>query len=141
MCLAVYLASSVKLPELGWNEQSPDFYVERLDRLEEEVRRQIPRPLPYLYYVGSFDGCGCGFIRDGEIGDELEKRNSMYRKLAAYLKDALSSDADLILSSCWEGDQGEKPDRTVTLPPSGLLEPGFELKDRKLCVILKKEDD
>ena len=59
MCMMVYIASDCLLPTSAWDETRPSFHVRELVERDEPVRRQFSKP--HVYYVGSHEGCGCGF--------------------------------------------------------------------------------
>jgi hypothetical protein len=56
MCLAVYIAASSELPDIPWNRESPAFHLSQVSA-ENVVRKQFS--LPYVFYAGSHEGCGC----------------------------------------------------------------------------------
>jgi len=126
MCLAVYVASSEALPLIAWNQHAPSFYVEEIKVDDEVVRRQFT--LPHVYYVGSHEGCGCGFFKEGRVGEELDLAQEDYRRLAKYLREAQRREADLELFTCWEGDQGRSPGYRETLTPADLEDADYEFK-------------
>jgi hypothetical protein len=84
MCLAVYLASDKPLPLIEWNEKEPSFYVGELTKSDKSVKIQFE--FPYIYYIGSDEGCGCGFFKKGRESDELFRAEENYSKLASYLE-------------------------------------------------------
>ncbi len=129
MCLAVYLASSVPLTEISWNKHKPAFYLTKLGN-NETVSKQFS--LPHLYYAGAHTGCGCGFINDGNIGNDLVRCEANYTALVNTVRLAEGQNAKLQLFSCWEGDQGKRPEKIVTLRVNQLAEPMFEFKELEL---------
>ena len=101
MCLAVYVASSVELDIIQWSERAPGFHLEQAPKRDKVVRQFA---LPHVYYVGSHEGCGCGFIKEGEEGLELEIRQANYIALAGLIREAMARGASIELFACWEGD-------------------------------------
>ena len=126
MCLAFYVAGREALPLIAWNRHTPGFYVEAIEGDDEVVRRQFT--LSHVYYVGSHEGCGCGFFKEGEVGEELGRVQENYRRLAEYLRQAQKQGGDLELFTCWEGDQGRSPGYRETLTPADLEDADYEFK-------------
>jgi hypothetical protein len=132
MCLAVYVASDVPLPKSDWNEHAPAFYLKPVSE-RAGVRKQFL--YSRVYYAGSHEGCGCGFLKDGADGQELERRQENYRSLADVLSAATGTGAQLQLFTCWEGDQTKSPRTTGLISLEELIEPGFELQELSLLTV------
>jgi hypothetical protein len=129
MCLAVYIASNQVLPLIAWDETSPAFYIGEFSA-DCGVKRQFT--LPNVAYAGSNGGCGCGFSKDGEIGEELEVVRENYRQLASYITDLQARGASIQLFCSWEGDQTLEPEFNDTIRVSDLATNEFDFKDRTL---------
>lgn len=129
MCLAVYLASDTPIAAVAWNEDAPAFYIEPVAE-NEVVRKRFS--LPFVYYAGSHEGCGCGFSKDGEIGPDLERCQKNYIALGQTLREALSHGAKVELFTCWEGEQSCAAKFVATTTPSQLEAPSFELRQLEL---------
>ena len=133
MCLAVYLGSSLELPESKWNEAAPAFYLEPAGSHEDEARRQFS--LPYVYYAGSHEGCGCGFLKEGEVGVELVTHQANYDSLVQRIREVQEKGASVELFSCWEGDQGLAPEFIESLTADEIEDPSFQFKERQFIRI------
>jgi hypothetical protein len=128
MCLALYMASSQPLATVRWAKEAPGFYVEELSADDSHVKKQFS--LPHIYYAGSHEGCGCGFIKDEDVGEELARVEENYSKLAAYVREARENGAAIEFFSCWEGEQKSVPEFRETIRESTLLERGFQFKEK-----------
>ena len=128
MCLAVYLASSQRLQSSAWDREAPAFYIEALDEPGGAVRAKLSEP--YIYYVGSYMGCGCGFFKEGEVGEELRLSQTDYERLAEFLREAMRKEARVELFACWEGDQGEPLGHRQSLTPGDIESPSYEFSER-----------
>ena len=124
MCLAVYLAADEEPPLVPWDETHPGFHVVALaGEPDESARRQFSKR--YVVYLGSHEGCGCGFDygQDPEAvePEEDEASRRSVSALVDYLKPLLARLGTLELFSCWEGDQGVEPlsRRCITLSAIG----------------------
>lgn len=129
MCLAVYLASDTEVPEVPFNNTSPSFYVEEVG-VNDEVRRQFR--LPFVYYAGSNQGCGCGFSKEGQVGEDLEKSQSNYYALSQVIRSAQARGANTEVFTCWEGDQSDPPESVESVTTHQLEAEGFELQQLQL---------
>ena len=115
MCLAVYLAMDRPIPPID----EAEFSVRPLAAHEESVRRHLSRT--HVSYLGSYTGCGCGFIGDDPDPGEMAARAHGIAALVAYL-DAQMPEIDFELFTCWEGDQVKAPQHRLRLTRSELPE-------------------
>jgi len=134
MCLAVYIASDKPLPLISWVEERPSFYVEEATNDKTGIKKQFNNQ--YIYYAGSHEGCGCGFFKDGEVGEELAQVEENYNNLSSYIKKAKESGAKLQIFSCWEGDQADEPEHSEEITEQNLIEKQFEFKEKTLYKIV-----
>ncbi len=58
MCVVCYIASNKKIKEIPFNEKSPAFHIEKAKKV---VFHKEVFTLKHMYYIGSHQGCGCGF--------------------------------------------------------------------------------
>lgn len=132
MCLAVYLASSTEVRPIAWNTAAPAFYLEPV-LAGQPVRQQFS--LPFVYYVGSHQGCGCGFSKDGEVGAERDLCQANYTALGRTIREATADGSKAELFTCWEGDQSDQPESIQSVTPSEIEAPAFQLQElQKLLV-------
>jgi hypothetical protein len=114
---------------------------------DAEVRRQVRSPC--VTYVGSHEGCGCGFnsslldfegfddeaepapllgaLREDERDEYVAERRSR-EHLHALLVSALV-EGPVIVHACWAGDEGEAPDAVEEVDASWLLTRTSPLKE------------
>ena len=83
-------------------------------------------------YAGSHEGCGCGFFKVGQVGEELQIRQQNYYDLVAYIKSALEAGSKVEIFSCWEGDQNAKLDHDVQVSTSEISSSDFQFKEKAL---------
>ncbi len=67
MCVACYIASNKKIKEIPFNEKAPAFHIEKEKKV---VFHKDIFTLKHIYYIGSHQGCGCGFASH-EIPQEV----------------------------------------------------------------------
>ncbi len=135
MCFMVYMASSEPLPLVKQEKSTPTFHTRLVSVRERIVRRQFS--FPHVYYVGSYTGCGCGFLKDGEVGEELLKTEAMYQDLAGFIGEAISQGSEIELFSCWVGEQGAVPVKSTTITLEEMVKPEFEFQEKVLIRITK----
>jgi hypothetical protein len=109
VCLAVFVGSAVPLPVRPWARHPGEFNLAVLGEGpgRDEVRRRLQRP--FIYEVGSYEGCACGFARPYD-DEELPQWEQSLRLLTAWLVAAVES-GPVVALICWLGDEGKKPRR------------------------------
>ncbi len=135
MCLAVYLGAHSTFPQGKRGEPNGGFYLEETAD-SDPVRRQFRTP--HVYYAGSHEGCGCGFVTSHEDEDTPRDLESV-EALARTTLSALDA-GEVELFVCWEGEQEAAEVETHELVEAGFSE-GLRdfLNDRahhpaRLCV-------
>lgn len=136
MCMMVYIAASVPLALVPWNESQPAFYVSELHGSEVAVRQQFD--VTHVFYAGSHEGCGCGFqygqYPQFEDEDRPLKRASL-EAFASYLAKQLTHTPSIQIYACWDGDQSAKPEHHRSLTPSSLSAEDFFFLEKELSII------
>ena len=136
MCLVVYLASARALPnrEYDPNDETPFL----ADPGRDRMRRVRPRlSLPFVYRVGSSKGCSCGFLTDGEVGEELERVRAEYASLVGFVSLALAEAPEAELFSSWEGEERDEPVERLDVAESDLSQIEFKY-DRRQYVRVRR---
>ncbi len=139
--MAIYIASDMPLPEIAWDSEAPAFYVTAdVGPNERELRRHVTKP--FVYYVGSHSGCGCGFSYGEyeepdveEDGPDWVFARKSVADLAAYLERALQLTPELELYSCWDGEEGEAEESRTTISPDEIGGERFWFEERQLTVV------
>jgi hypothetical protein len=126
MCWALYLASDKELPQVPWDEARPSFNTQALSETEALVKSQFS--LPNVIYLGSHQGCGCGFMSaDKDEPKEKANRETTVHALSSYLNAALQQGARLEMFLCWEGDQTQAPVAKKSVTTKDFLTQEFPL--------------
>ena len=134
MCLAVYIATTHQIPLIAWDKENPAFYTKELDYHDKRVRKQFD--LENVYYAGSNEGCGCGFLKDGVVGEELELTKANYLKLSEVVRSAQNQGFKVQIFSCWEGGQTGKIEIRKQIAVDDLIADEFEFEEQALYEIV-----
>ena len=102
MCLTVYLVSDANLPEIKRDKAHPAFGAARLKRKEKFLNRL---PGANAYYLGSYQGCGCGFLSEEPADSESQASRN---ELSTYVANALREQSPVVLFAVWAGDEDKK---------------------------------
>ena len=132
MCLAVYIASDRPIPDIPWNKKSRSVYTDD----SRDFGARIQFTLPNVCYIGSDQGCGCGFIKDGCVAEELEEVNANYQNLAKIIRDLQANGGSVEIFSGWEGTQKKAPEFNEEISVEELLKDDFELEEQAFYRIL-----
>ena len=94
MCIALYVATDQKLTLIPWNDENPSIFITDLkERNHHGVEIQFS--LMNVFYIGSHEGCGCGFICNEKNSnifinpEDLIHRSNSVRKLVELLDNIL----------------------------------------------------
>jgi hypothetical protein len=137
MCLAVFFASPNEAPLIEWKKDAPAFCVMDLTDNEQEVRNRFS--YPYVYYAGSYEGCGCGFgMRhldedlkpDAEDIAEQKQSNADYLAFYQYIVSLLPEGGTIEIFVCWEGEHKEQIEATHRIRCDELKNDDFIFEQR-----------
>lgn len=117
MCHIAFLATKNKIITKEWNEEGIFFISEFIqDKITIDIRLKMENQ--FIYKIGSFEGCACGFSYDEDLFDnlqdypkipdinyeEVERQNTLkirsIEKLIELIKNT-SMDFDVEFYSCW----------------------------------------
>ncbi len=138
MCLVLYMSSDRMRPTIAWDEATPSFHVLSEDPDSLRTRKQFSKS--HIYYLGSDNGCGCGFSREYDdcIDDpnELKSKDSNRRLLHKYLSECLTDEQSLELYSCWSGDEDANLEFQRTIPVDEILSENFFFSEKQLTIVV-----
>jgi len=142
MCLMLYMAADSAVPLIPWDESGPAFHVSvPSSSSATDVRARFSKP--HLVYLGSHDGCGCGFQHSepGQVLDsdpdpvEVAQSAESMRRLANYVAEAVKRVGPVELYMCWDAEQGLEALGTETTSCVQLHTPGYALPCRTLLQV------
>ena len=139
MCLVLYLASEKRRPLIAWDESAPRFYVKADDA--DAVKASAHLRKPHVYYVGSDNGCGCGFRQehDSMIDDaeQLASKADNQTMLHEYIKRCLADEDSIELYSCWSGDEALPMGCDRTIGVDELIDADFWFAERQRTIVVQ----
>ena len=111
MCYAVFIGTNIIQTTGTFIANQTDLYLEEPSQ-DELIGLRPKFTKTYLYYVGSYQGCSCGFscdptnLNDQETGNDKVEQIKAVRSVTALLSliDKLTKQEDLEFYCCWEGD-------------------------------------
>lgn len=149
MCLTIFVGSDCPLPLLPFDKKAPAFCADALWSEADAVAHYLNKP--FLYAVGSYQGCGCGFSYreedaslpdDDDIPEDVKRdwcddhnaRVQSVEQFAQYLRPALSV-GSVTVNCCWYGDWAETPIATRHVTPEHFGGNDFHFVERELLVV------
>ncbi len=139
MCLVLYISSDRERPVIPWDEKAPRFHVKSDDPDSQKARVHFSKP--NVYYLGSDNGCGCGFKQQSDYAidkpEELASKRDNQLRLHDYIKACLIDEEVVELFSCWSGDEGEAVESRRDVVLADLIEPDFYFSERQLTKVFK----
>jgi hypothetical protein len=134
MCLVLYMASAKRRPTIPWDQNTPRFHVTGEDADARKARGHFTKKR--VLYLGSDNGCGCGFRRehDGAIDEpeELAAKRDNQRRLHDYLQACLADEDFVELFSCWSGDEADAVESSRDIAVADLLDESFFFSESQL---------
>lgn len=144
MCFVLYLASDHPVPAIPWDEADRKLHTRELNEHDGRVVEHFKKA--FVKYVGSDQGCGCGFrhvgpntdewgkwIPEGEEEPDEEQVN--HRQLHSLLSGLLEKEAEIELFGCWNGDYAEPSSGSLAISPATILDEKFHFSERRCYLV------
>lgn len=128
MCLVVYLASDTPIPPMNLVFGKIGFSIRQLQMNENYVFQNFSKRL--AYYIGSAEGCGCGFMMDGvypDMEEWLDARET-YDQLSEFLRRNVK-DTEFEIYACRTGQEGSKPTKYHQIKTADISKTDFEFEE------------
>jgi hypothetical protein len=137
MCFTLYVGASVKLPLIKWDKDQPGVHAKGLEDYELGVLKRFT--FPHVIYIGSDQGCGCGFrhaLADGKnwwpvIEEDEDASNKVQKNhigLYEYLADNVAA-GSVEIYACWNSDVNECPDCVSDIRMEDIVDKDFYFKE------------
>lgn len=115
-------------------------YVTELNDLDTAVKKQFTKK--YVYYVGAYEGCGCGFsygqyeVLDDDDQKQRESGKKSLEQLFNYIKTNIVGLKEIELFSCWAGNEESRPEyREIIELRKFKLGDAFYFKENQFIII------
>lgn len=141
MCFVLYIGTDEPVRTIAWDERDRKVHTRELAEHDAGVARHFAKA--HVTYVGSDQGCGCGFrhvmFQNGEWPEEsmpgddrdaAEETRRNHEQLHQFLKAELERSGEVELYGCWDGDFAEPSAGCGTLQVDRILDPGFHFRER-----------
>lgn len=135
--MAIYIATIKEMPTIPYNESNRCFNTQNITKKEQIITNIFS--LPFVKYLGSDEGCGCGFrhalLEDHkwfEVIDENENEidNSNHQNLVDFVAKNNENESKVEILSCWDGDFNEHIEYRSKIKLTDILDSNFYFKER-----------
>ncbi|MBL9147327.1 MAG: hypothetical protein JNM94_01405 [Phycisphaerae bacterium] len=147
--MIAHLASRSEVSLVSWDEAAPGFHIEAIGKINQPVVAVFTEPS--VRYVGSHEGCGCGFrnVWGALDGDSRTMTPEEFRQGEPEDPDVASSTAALVkllrsvverdgraeVYACWDGDQAYPAVDSKVISLAELSAERFFLMERRLIIV------
>ena len=142
----LYLGSDRERQTSDWDESNPKFYVEKGDSqfsekgtpIEATEAVKLNFSKKFVYYVGSHEGCGCGFRQDGfwmQDEEEIQKTAENQKHLFEYISECLKDENNIEIYACWAGSENEPTQTKRNISVREIVKSDFFFKEDEFLVI------
>ncbi len=141
MCMIYFVGTDKDIPLIEFDLANPAFNVAELSEKQQIIREQFSKP--YVHYVGSSHGCGCGFRAQPSCWFDSNSEDFIasvedHNALADYLEQLVESDEEEIeLYGCWSGDEGETIESREKCAIADIRRDDFEFQEREFLIITR----
>ena len=144
MCFVLYIAATSPIPAIPWDENRRAVHTTELNEFALPVKGKFDRP--NVKYVGSSQGCGCGFghvmyqnggwPEESMLGEPDDEQAENHTQLASVLRSLLEQNPEVELFGCWSGDEDEAVAGHKTMSLDELANPDFHFRERVLYTVV-----
>lgn len=138
--MTLYLATNTAMPSIPYDENNRQFNAE--DIVDDEISLANVFSFPNIKFVGSDQGCGCGFRHVLLNGDAWQKSyeepttdNRNHEHLVDFIIKNNKNETSVQIFACWEGDHEEPIVFRDTVDIQKLLSMDFYFKERGLYTV------
>lgn len=133
------MATSAPCRLIPWNAGNPSFHVTA--NSADSKRMSIHFTKPHVFYLGSHEGCGCGFRREHynfNDPDDASATDTTQEQLHKYLGECLENQDFIELYGCWSGEESESADHYREVTINDLKSDHFFFLERELTKVVKQ---
>jgi hypothetical protein len=137
--MVYYIGTENDVRLIEFDPTHPAFNVAELDEHSQIVKKHFTKP--YVHYVGSRSGCGCGFRAQpscwyDQKSEEFAETVKDHNALADYLEELLrKGETEIEWYGCWSGDEEEEIEFRKVGSSSDIRQDEFEFNEREFLVV------
>jgi hypothetical protein len=140
--MAIYISTDKPIPTIPYDEKNRMLNTEDVTDSEETFKNIFSKS--NIKYVGSDQGCGCGFRHaiihndnwlDVVDDDETAFDNSNHINFVDLITKSNEDGKTFEILACWEGDQNEPILYRETIKLADILNTDFHFKERGLYTV------
>jgi hypothetical protein len=139
MCFYLYLGAESKQKLIPWDESDPQLCVEEVEK--DDLVKLTAFSKPNIYYVGSHEGCGCGFRQEVDVTYaehvDLRSKNKNQQALFSYVSGSLANESSIELYGVWAGDERRGVETKTEVNIIDLINEEFYFGERELTIVKK----
>lgn len=121
----------------SWPSKVVPFSVQELAGDEKAAAKHFDTKV--VRYVGSFEGCGCGFNASyaPEWGDPAEENDHFLagRESRRLLREYVEQHHIRQIYACWSGDESLDAQSYLDITPDQIIDPNFQFPERAMLRI------
>jgi hypothetical protein len=138
MHLYIYIAARKPLQLKPLGRRRPTFKVEHLQTVDRPVRQHLKNR--HLYYIASFEGCGCAFS-EAPLSSQSRTRyatqaRSALKDVTRYLMSAVERCGAIEIYAVDNSRLGRRPRRRRAVQSRALDPPSFRFQEGELLTLL-----
>jgi hypothetical protein len=151
MCFVLYIGTDEPLPTIPWDEKSRHLNTKDLGDHDKTVPKHFTKP--WTKYLGSDQGCGCGFrhvtFHNGEWAEEWNTGNDagydgsdedqIHRELFEFVASLISTNGTVELYGCWDGDFEDPIEHREVISVDRLIDRSFFFRERGFYTVTNSE--
>jgi hypothetical protein len=148
MCFALFLGARVAPPSIPCTGKYGDghVYTKALTEYNSPVRAHFT--LPHAVYVGSDQGCGCGFRNSSgfegwpddciicDPDEDPAATQPNHESLVNLLRQYFRGEPFVELYGCWEGDFARPEKARLVVTPADITNQGFHFLQLGFCRVM-----
>jgi hypothetical protein len=151
MCFAIYIGTTTTQTTGAFVANQTDLYLEEPGKDKEVIGLRPKFKNRHIYYVGSYQGCSCGFAYDPsdpkeqDDDDDKEEEGRALKSVIALVSliRNLTKFDNVEFYCCWEGDWEEPIEKRleVDITQIKLGTNYFGLTERQFILFKKQSDN
>lgn len=129
MCLALYVITDITIENSKYDKNNPSMYIEDIDPVREKGVLKWRGGKRNCYYIGSSQGCGCGWAASEDKEDTEDYNTRVKDRKDLYNLLSKPGFRGSYLITCWDGEDWKDLAGEETLNIENIKDAGFPFKE------------